>query len=94
MHNPTGPDDTFFDPHAQIMTNEELIQLGAGDVAYIRKVDPQMMASLFPNMPPLHDNVSLYALLNADGTPVLLADSYEAAVANAYEHELEMVALH
>ncbi len=30
---------------------------------------------MFPDVPPLHDNMTLYALLNADGTPILLADS-------------------
>ena len=36
----------------------------------------------------------LYALHAADGTPILLTDSREAAIANAWRQELETVSLH
>ncbi|MEP0452136.1 MAG: DUF1150 family protein [Roseibium sp.] len=52
------------------------------------------MAALFPEVPPIQDSTTLWALLNADGTPILLADSREAALANAFEHDLEMVSVH
>jgi len=31
---------------------------------------------------------------HADGSPILLTDSRDAAVANAWEHELQTVSLH
>jgi hypothetical protein len=36
----------------------------------------------------------LFALHSADGTPIMVTDSREAAVANAVTHELEMVSVH
>jgi hypothetical protein len=36
----------------------------------------------------------LFALLSADGSPIMLTDSRDAAIANAREHELQTVSLH
>ena len=36
----------------------------------------------------------LFALHAADGTPIMLTDSREAAVANAWSQELETVSVH
>src|SRR2546429_57573 len=38
--------------------------------------------------------LQLYALHAADGTPIMLTDSREAAIANAWSHELETVSVH
>lgn len=94
MHDPNSPwwaDDTDL---AEIMTVDELTELGTGDIAYIKPIKARDLREMFPDVPPLHDNMTLYALLNADGTPILLADSREAAVANAFEADLEMASLH
>ncbi len=76
------------------MSEEVLADLGIGTMAYIRKLQAKDMESLFPEVPPIQDSTTLWALLNADGTPILLADSREAALANAFEHDLEMVSVH
>ncbi|WP_417671603.1 DUF1150 family protein [Roseibium sp.] len=76
------------------LSEEVLADLGIGTVAYVRKLQAKDMEELFPEVPPIQDSTTLWALLNADGTPILLADSREAAVANAFEHDLEMVSLH
>lgn len=93
MHNPNSPD--WADPHASadIMSADELGELGTGDVAYVRAIKGRDLKAMFPEVPPLQDNMTLYALLNADGTPILLADSREAAIANAFEQELTMVSV-
>ncbi len=49
---------------------------------------------MFPAVPPLQPGLKLFALLAADGTPIAVTDSRDAAVANAMQHELEMVSLH
>jgi hypothetical protein len=36
----------------------------------------------------------LFALLGADGTPIMLTDSRDAALANALQQELQTVSLH
>ena len=94
MHDPNSP--TWADQYdlAEIMTVDELTELGTGDIAYIKAIKAKDLKDMFPEVPPLHDNMTLYALLNADGTPILLADSREAAVANAFEADLEMASLH
>ncbi|MBO6511900.1 MAG: DUF1150 domain-containing protein [Roseibium sp.] len=76
------------------MSVDELTELGTGDVAYIKPIKAQELKEMFPEVPPLQDNMTLYALLNADGTPILLADSREAVLANAFEQELTMVSVH
>ncbi len=38
--------------------------------------------------------IKLFALHAADGTPIMLTDTREAAVANAWSHELEAVSVH
>ncbi|HEY8260963.1 MAG TPA: DUF1150 family protein, partial [Methylosinus sp.] len=37
---------------------------------------------------------TLFALLGADGSPIVLADTEEGARANAWEHQLQTVSLH
>ena len=41
------------------------------------------MHTLFPQAPELQPGMQLFALHAADGTPIMLTDSREAAVANA-----------
>ncbi|MBO6756564.1 MAG: DUF1150 domain-containing protein [Roseibium sp.] len=76
------------------MTEEDFSQLGAGEIAYVRKISSTDLQKLFPQVPPVQDSMTIYALLNADGTPILLADSREAVLANAFEQELTMVSVH
>jgi hypothetical protein len=45
-------------------------------------------------MPAVAPGLELWALLAADGSPIMLADSREAVIMNANENELEAVSLH
>lgn len=74
--------------------NDALQSLGAGHIAYVKPMTSEDVNSLFPETPKLEAGLKLWVLLHADGTPILLADSREAAVANAAEQELETVSLH
>jgi hypothetical protein len=49
---------------------------------------------MFPQAPHIEPGVKLFALHAADGTPIMLTDTREAAVANAWSHELEAVSVH
>ena len=49
---------------------------------------------LFPQAPQLAPGLQLFALVAADGTPIMVTDSREAAVANAWQNELETVSVH
>lgn len=77
-----------------IMTAEQLAGLGGGQVAYVKAIRSEDLGRLFPQAPAVQPGLQLFALLGADGTPILVTDSRDAAVANAMQHELEMVSLH
>jgi hypothetical protein len=49
---------------------------------------------LFPQAPQLAPGIKLFALHAADGTPIMLTDSRESAIASAREHELDTVSVH
>jgi hypothetical protein len=68
------------------MTPEALAHLGDGRIAYVKAIRSEDVAALFPQMqvPQLAPGITLFALHAADGTPIMLTDSREAAVANAW----------
>ncbi len=72
----------------------ELAALGEGHVAYVKPMQSDEVQRLFPQAPAMAPGLQLFALLSASGEPILLADSRDAAVANAWAHDLETVALH
>ena len=76
------------------LTAEQLAHLGGGQVAYVKPMSYEEVKRLFPQVEGLRPGVQLFALLNADGSPIMLTDSRDAAIANAWEHELQTVSLH
>ncbi|HZZ61602.1 MAG TPA: DUF1150 domain-containing protein [Roseiarcus sp.] len=79
---------------AMALTPQEFAHLGDGALAYVKAIDSEDVARIFPQAPPLRPGIKLFALLGADGTPILLTDSKDAALANAMENELQTVSLH
>jgi len=73
---------------------EALALLGGGKIAYVKPIQSENVRALFPQAPELAPGVQLFALHAADGTPIMLTDSREAAVANAWSQELETVSVH
>jgi len=76
------------------MSREALANLGDGKIAYVRTVRSEDVQAMFPQAPELQPGLELFALLAADGTPIMLTDSREAAIANAWSQELETVSVH
>jgi hypothetical protein len=82
------------------MTNEHTISpealqgLGGGRLAYVRTIRSEDVQKHFPQAPELAPGALLYALHAADGTPMMLTDSREAAIANAWSNELETLSVH
>jgi hypothetical protein len=72
----------------------DLAALGEGEVAYVKPMSSDEISRLFPQAPELAPGLALFALLSASGTPILLTDTRDAAVANAWAHDLETVSLH
>ena len=73
---------------------EALAVLGGGRIAYVKTIRSEDVQKQFPQAPELAPGTLLYALHAADGTPIMLTDSREAAVANAWSQELETVSVH
>ena len=67
------------------------LEIGAIDGDNIRSED---VPALFPQAPEIAPGLQLFALHAADGTPIMLTDSREAAVANAWSQELETLSVH
>ena len=79
---------------AHALTPQEFAHLGDGALAYVKPINSEDVARLFPQAPSLRPGVRLFALLGADGSPIMLTDSRDAALANAWQHELQTVSLH
>jgi hypothetical protein len=78
----------------QALTPEAFAILGGGEVAYVREIKSEEVKTLFPQAPMIAPGMKLFSLHAADGTPIIVTDSREAAIANAREHELNMVSVH
>ncbi|HLH10973.1 MAG TPA: DUF1150 domain-containing protein [Methylovirgula sp.] len=75
-------------------SEEQFAHLGGGSLAYVREMRSEDVSKLFPQAPPIQPGLQLFALLGADGVPIVLTDSRDAALANAMQHELETVSVH
>jgi hypothetical protein len=76
------------------MTDENFADLGGGKIAYVRPLSAEQARTMFPQLPAVAPELELWALLAADGSPIMLADSREAVVMNANENELEPMSIH
>jgi hypothetical protein len=106
--NETKQDSTrLSDQESRAMTNEmnrtagkveisaeALAHMGDGRIAYVKTIRSEDVPALFPQAPEIAPGLKLFALHAADGTPIMLTDSREAAVANAWSQELETVSVH
>jgi hypothetical protein len=80
--------------HNPVMSPQAFAVLGGGKIAYVKPIRSEDVQSLYPEVPAMQPGVRLFALHAADGTPILVTDTREAAVANARTHELETVSVH
>ncbi|MCH9765334.1 MAG: DUF1150 domain-containing protein [Alphaproteobacteria bacterium] len=76
------------------MSDIELAHLGNGEVAYIKVMSSDEAEKLFPTVTGLPQGASLYALHGADGTPIALTDTRQAALGHALDGELEIASVH
>jgi hypothetical protein len=78
------------------LSPEAFAHLGDGRIAYVKAVRLEDIRAMFPQaeMPEIAPGQKLFALHAADGTPIMLTDSREAAIANAWSQELETVSVH
>lgn len=76
------------------MSQGELAALGGGKVAYIRTLSSDQAREIYPSIEDLPSGIMLYALHAADGTPIALTDTRQAALGHAIGDELEVASLH
>jgi hypothetical protein len=76
------------------MTDQAFSILGGGKIAYVKPIRSEDVHDMYPQAPELQPGLQLFALHAADGTPILVTDTREAAVANAWSNELETVSVH
>ena len=77
-----------------VLTPEALAHLGGGRIAYVKPIRSEDVKGMFPDAPELQPGMTLFALHSADGTPLMITDTREAALASAFTHELETVSVH
>jgi hypothetical protein len=83
-----------FEYEAKAVSPETLATLGEGHIAYVKQIRSEDVPGLFPEAPKIAPGLKLFALHSADGTPIMLTDTREAALANAWSQELEPVSVH
>jgi len=76
------------------MSQIELAHLGDGQVAYIKVLTSDEAQRLYPAVQGLPGGIDLYALHAADGTPIALTDSRQAALGHARGDKLEVASVH
>jgi hypothetical protein len=73
---------------------EDLARLGGGALAYIREIEGKEASRLLGPKPRVAPNARLFCLYHADGTPVSISGTREAALGSAFEHELLPMSVH
>ena len=76
------------------LTPQDLALLGEGDLGYIREIEVNEARRLLGGQASVSAGSKLFCLYNADGTPVSISASKEAAIGSAFEHELMAMSVH
>jgi hypothetical protein len=71
-----------------------LAEWGEGKLAYLKPIKSDDLGRIFPGAPDVAPGLNLFVLLAANGMPIMITDSRDTAMANAWEHDLETVSLH
>jgi hypothetical protein len=73
---------------------EDLAHLGEGAVAYIREIEGKEAVRLLGDQVKVAPDARLYCLYEANGTPISISGTREAAIGSAMEHELMPMSVH
>jgi hypothetical protein len=80
--------------NAPMMSELEFARLGGGEVAYIKVLTSAQARAMFPTIQGLPRRANLFSLHGADGTPIALTDTIQAAVGHAMDDELAIASVH
>lgn len=81
-------------PVSTAVTPERLARWGDGEIAYVKAIRSDDLSRVFPAAPAVPPGLELFALISADGSPIMVTDRRDAALASAWENALETVAVH
>ena len=76
------------------LSERDLASLGGGALGYIREIEGDEVRRLLGSRPRTARGTRLYCLYHADGTPISVSGSREAAIGSAAEHELMAMSVH
>jgi hypothetical protein len=83
---------------AEKLSPQQLQGLGGGVLGYVREIDAAnaktMLAGQMGESMVIPPQAKLYCLYNADGTPISISGSREAAIGSAFEHDLMPASVH
>ncbi|MFO1032818.1 MAG: DUF1150 family protein [Hyphomicrobiales bacterium] len=73
---------------------QALAALGGGVVGYVKEIEGADAVKLLGDRVAVPPHAKLFCLYNADGSPISISGSREAAITSAIEHELVPASLH
>lgn len=76
------------------LSAEELAMLGEGALGYIREIEAKEAKRLLGGKAKVAPHQKLFCLYSANGAPVSISGSREAALGSALEHELMPMSVH
>ena len=76
------------------LSADEFAHLGQGAIAYVKPIKSDDVLKLFPQASEITPGLDLFMLAGADGIPIMLTDSRDAAIANAWQNQLQTVSVH
>jgi len=72
----------------QKISAAQLAQMGNGVLAYVREIEGRNAAAMLGGQLNVAPDAKLFCLYNANGQPISISQSREAALGSAFEHEL------
>jgi len=73
---------------------QDFANWGEGTFAYVKPMRSEEARRLFPQAAQIRPGLKLFALVAANGAPIMLADSKDAVMQGAWDHELHTMSLH
>ena len=71
-----------------------LAALGGGVIGYVKEIEGADAEKLLGDRINVAPKAKLYCLYNADGSPISISGSREAAISSVMEHELVAASVH
>jgi hypothetical protein len=76
------------------MTAREFATLGGGVIAYIKPLTLTEASRMFPTVRGLPEGINLFSLHAADGTPLAISGTKQAAIGHAIDDDLQIAGVH